>query len=842
MKVNVMEGKLIKEKIKEENIIIQILSIVENCINNTIVENKLSNPEEITVVKTERIALSIGILSMLKFRDSLNVDLPEANFKKNMEYFTSKYSWSKVLLNYYLDLNSYEKELVESWYQDLTKSGFNELSLSSVYENLLSYNWVIKNGKFHVVINKASRNRSGSYYTPEILADMSVRKTIDELIEYNLQIQEFSFNNENYINDVASIVEFITEIKVIDLSSGTGHFLKSVVKYVQEYILPIQSDSMFDQVEVLDQVIHNIWGIDIDFIALQIAQYELALITGTLESMNILNRHFHQGNPLLPFNNEKRISEEERRRLTSEGFIYHKELGLTSKVLNEQINEGFDLIVGNPPWEKIRFEEKSFFSSWAPNISILNKKDERLKEIDNLEEINPPLYVYYKRFIESLDSTKRMIEVNPLLVNSVAGELNTYALFTELATRLLSNKGRVCYVVKSGLVVSPVNAKLFKFLLDKQIISHCYDFINKKNIFAIDSRERFCIIILGQHSEDNFYFRSGLLEPEELFLENDLAINKSILELMNPLTGMLPSISNENELAFLIKMYSENQLFDEVFSPSKFGRLVHFTNHAQYIHRKPDDRVVPIYEGKFIEIYDGKYSTYEGLSEEEKYGSKSNAIAIPEEKKQDPHYIPESRYFIEKRKWEDLSKNYKSGYSLMWRSLTSASNRRTCIASILPHMPASQSVQFLQLEDNKSLALLLSLYNSIVFDYMVRLKLNGIDLTQKIIKQIAVPSMDRYEKYLNFQEVEAKLSDHILARVGILLQDDVRLVSFCNDIYPEGYSRITDLEKLPRKQVIAELDILISKLYNIDNETLSVIIDSFPKFYTSDEKNKYFKL
>src|SRR5699024_9396071 len=261
-----------------------------------------------------------------------------------------------------------------------------------------------------------------------------------------------------------------------------------------------------------------------------------------------------------------------------------------------------------------------------------------------------------------------------------------------------------------------------QFLLSGSLIG-CYDFINRKNIFDIDNRERFCVLLLGENNNNYFRYKAGLTEPDELLISDDeLRISEDILNLLNPLTGMLPSVTDSTELTFLIEMHTLHPVLEQEFPDCKFGRLVHFTNHTDFIDRELKDDNIPIYEGKFIDLYDGRYSTYEGVEYDKRYSNNASSIVIPKTAKEDSLIMSNSMYIIKKDKYESLSNIYTVDYSLMWISLTSASNIITTISSILPHCPASQSVQFLQLKNKKSLTILLSLFNSVVFDYMVRLK------------------------------------------------------------------------------------------------------------------------
>ena len=239
---------------------------------------------------------------------------------------------------------------------------------------------------------------------------------------------------------------------------------------------------------------------------------------------------------------------------------------------------------------------------------------------------------------------------------------------------------------------------------------------------------------------------------------------------------------------------------------------------------------VPIYEGKFIELYTGKYATFKGMLPEEKYKNKASAKNIDDPQGNE---YPESRYFIEENTWMNLSKNFNEGMVVMWRSLTSATNRRTMLATILPIMPTCQSIQLLQLTDERQMLHLLALFDSIIFDYIVRLKMVGLDLTQTIIKQIPVPSTERYDEQLEYKGIVASYSKHIISRLKILYQDDNRL--------KDVFSKYKTYEvNNSRRKLIAEIDQIIGHLYGLDNSSIKKIAYSFKAFYSKDEVAAYF--
>ncbi|HHJ51692.1 MAG TPA: hypothetical protein ENJ89_00730, partial [Caldithrix abyssi] len=53
---------------------------------------------------------------------------------------------------------------------------------------------------------------------------------------------------------------------------------------------------------------------------------------------------------------------------------------------------GFDVVLGNPPWEKIKLQEKEFFSTRDPEIANAQNRAERRRLIEKLPKTNPDLW------------------------------------------------------------------------------------------------------------------------------------------------------------------------------------------------------------------------------------------------------------------------------------------------------------------------------------------------------------------------------------------------------------------------------------------------------------------
>jgi hypothetical protein len=230
--------------------------------------------------------------------------------------------------------------------------------------------------------------------------------------------------------------------------------------------------------------------------------------------------------------------------------------------------------------------------------------------------------------------------------------------------------------------------------------------------------------------------------------------------------------------------------------------------------------VIGVQEGKFIERYDGRFSTFDGVAAVKRYTGRAVSRKTTAEERKDPSVSPESRYFIDEEAWDHLSKNYRERWSLFWRSTTSATNSRTCIATILPHGPAIQSLQMAQFPGlpEEELAALLAVFNSKPFDFIVRNKLAGIDLTQAVIGQTAIPPRSRWQTAHSIDGSTWRLSKHVASRVGALLSDDARLEAFV-----AALSGVEEHKNKTRNTIEKELDQLVSVAYGLDDESISQI-------------------
>lgn len=651
-----------------------------------------------------------------------------------------------------------------------------QIDINSVYQLYLSTDYFISEGLVDFARGKNNRDILGAYYTEEEFAYEIAKKAIEE-----------------YLAKFSSTPEFIS---IADFSCGGGAFLVSAQKICNRKKIKIK-----------------LLGFDVDPIAVMITRSRIRA-----EQDDCLAMEVHLGNPLLQGSGNH--TSLDAFIMALKGRYYNSNLAI-------DICEPYDVVIGNPPWEKIRFEGKKFLSHYMSANQITSKK----KRQNIIKTESTENKKFYLSLSDDYENAKLKIKNSDIFLDTRRGELNTYALFTEYALKHISQNGVVGLIVKSSLLKMPVYSDFMKHLMKSKKLYEIYMFTNRKKIFNIDSREEFSVIYCKNNNEDDLRIVVDIDSIKGFYGNEKIVVTYDMLKKLNPDTGMLPNIRKKDDLKFLCDIYTNNPVFGIQYKDCRFGRLVHLTNHSQYVVRENKRGYLPIYEGKFIELYTGNYATFKDMNTDEKY--KSKAIALPIIDISGYEY-PEARFYIKSEIWDNLSKNFQDGYIIAWRSLTSATNRRTMLATVLPLIPTCQSIQLLQSNNVDDMLQILALFNSIVFDYIVRMKMAGLDLTQTIIKQIPVPKKEKFDSIIVFQNKKDTIRNHVYNRLKYLYRNDKRVC-----ILFDSYGIYEGIEK-NRKQIIAELDLLVGFMYGLSKKEIKKIAKSFDKYYSNEEVEQWF--
>lgn len=189
---------------------------------------------------------------------------------------------------------------------------------------------------------------------------------------------------------------------------------------------------------------------------------------------------------------------------------------------------GFDVVLGNPPWERIKLQEQEFFAHRAPEIANASNaaaRGEMIAALDAASEGSPEW-----RLAHAFRLAKRIAEASSLFFTAPKnedpikgvtpsparrypwagrGDVNTYALFAELFLNLTRLSGRSGIIVPTGIATDATTAPFFGHLVSGQRLAQLLDFENSAPIFpSVHRSYKFSLLTLasGGESADFAFF------------------------------------------------------------------------------------------------------------------------------------------------------------------------------------------------------------------------------------------------------------------------------------------------------------------------------------------------
>ena len=160
---------------------------------------------------------------------------------------------------------------------------------------------------------------------------------------------------------------------------------------------------------------------------------------------------------------------------------------------------GFDCVIGNPPWERMKLQEREFFSLPAPEIATATNAAKRRQLVDRLQARDAALYARYREALDGADSLLTYCRTSDQYPLTGKGDINTYAVFAELAYRLVAPHGRVGLLVPSGIASDMTTKDFFAAVAGSNRLIRLLDFENRLKTFfpEVDNRFKFCILNFG---------------------------------------------------------------------------------------------------------------------------------------------------------------------------------------------------------------------------------------------------------------------------------------------------------------------------------------------------------
>jgi len=300
---------------------------------------------------------------------------------------------------------------------------------------------------------------------------------------------------------------------------------------------------------------------------------------------------------------------------------------------------GFDCLLGNPPWERIKLQEKEFFAARSETIATAPNKAARERLIQALRA--PEASVVDQRLVQEFELAKREAEGSGEFIRgsgrfglTAVGDLNTYALFSDLFLNLIGPGGRAGLIVPTGIATDNSTKAYFDHVATRSRLISLISFFEIRKWFpGTDDRNPFCLLTLGQGADACLLAFSVKSLSELADHRRSFTLGPDDFSLLNPNTRTCPVFRSQMDAELTKKIYGRVPvLIDEALGAQgnpwgiKFMRMFDMSNDSDLFFDEPASDRLPLFEAKLIHHYDHRWATYdpEGSSRDVMLAEKQN--------------------------------------------------------------------------------------------------------------------------------------------------------------------------------------------------------------------------
>ena len=541
-------------------------------------------------------------------------------------------------------------------------------------------------------------------------------------------------------------------------------------------------------------------------------------------------------------------------------------------------NNGFDIIIGNPPWEIWKPEEKDYYAQYDPGITKTTEGKELKKLIGKIKLENPEIEIqwktmksFVKKFGNYLNKSSRFPycseTLQPSTNDKISSDLDLYKFFLERMHQLLTLDGRCAVIIPSSFNTTLGSCGLRQMIFDTTKVDQMIDFDNRYGIFDIHRGKHFLILIFKMGGEtEEFPAAFSVSRTEYLKHLSDISFNLkwSKIKKLSPRSYSILSISNQLDYQIIKKAYQFPFLGDFIKNKwnVSFTREMDISQQSHLFRPKPKTES-PFFRGGMIQQYTSRWipnKDWTIVTPAKEFVSGKIISRLQKalgEALGDKIESKNRTKIIEKILGRKISKKDivldSDFYRLGFRNTTGLENERGIVSQIIPKnvfcgnscqliiptkieindiykLPKDLKTLFTPSHSLEELFFIQAMFNSFVVDFILRKKvLENVNFF--FVQDLPIPRLQKKDKY--FQ---------------ILVEKAVTLVSQDEEFYGElpsllGIEKIRISEK-KRIQLRTEIEAIIGKIYGLTRDEFLFILSTFDKkktdydFISLEKENK----
>ena len=436
---------------------------------------------------------------------------------------------------------------------------------------------------------------------------------------------------------------------------------------------------------------------------------------------------------------------------------------------------GFDAVIGNPPWDRIKLQEVEWFATRAPELALAPTAAARREGIRRLRNQGAPLVDEFDEAKERADKLGQLVRASgdyPLLGG---GDINLYSLFVERAMGLVKPDGFVGLLTPSGIYADKTAARFFQSVSTSGRVGGLFDFENRKIFFKdVHASFKFCVLVFGgeerrfAETECAFFLHdtATVKDPERCFplAPDDFAR-------VNPNTGTAPVFRTRRAAKITRRIYERHPVLvdrsggeERKVWPVRYVRMFDMDNDSHLFRtaaqlelagyypvegnrwKRAGELYFPLYQGRMIHHFDHRANSVivNPVSTHNPYLSEG----VTQAQHADPEFRPTAPYSVPKFA-VDAAMSDDAGWTISYRRIARTTDVRTMIATIVPKAGFGDSVFLLMPEVGLSAwdaSSIVANLNSLLFDFVTRQKLHGSNLSWYLLEQLPVIAPDDYDR------------------------------------------------------------------------------------------------
>lgn len=538
--------------------------------------------------------------------------------------------------------------------------------------------------------------------------------------------------------------------------------------------------------------------------------------------------------------------------------------GIWSNWEEEGLAGGFDAVIGNPPWDRMKLQQVEWFAERRRPIALATRAADRQRMVKELEAAGDPLATDFAKAADRAEAAVMMARKGgdyPLLSG---GDINIYSLFVERAMTLVQQTGLIGLLVPSGIASDKTAAPFFKSVATEGRLKALYDFENRRTRYGlkpffedVDSRFKFCSFIASPSETPQAARCAFFLQAVSELSSRETCFELSAEDFarVNPNTGTAPIFRSQRDANLITAIYARMPALVDRSSgiekkswPVKYATMFHMTNDSGLFRTRQEleeqegayplggnvfgsvsGNWLPLYVGRMIHQFDHRAASVEVNAANVHNAALSGAIS--EEQKADPDFVPTPLYWVPEGAMhfpQDLE------WTIAFRDIARATDARTIIAAAVPKAGFGNKAPLLlptntNLYKEKSLFIIANL-NALIFDFVARSKIHSTSVNWYLAEQLPVVPLDRYQSTRFGPKTAAEIVRVAVLELTYTAHD---MGGFAQDM---GYVDETGDLKPPfvwnekrRLHLRAKLDAVFFYLYGItDRNDVRYIFSTFP--------------